>query len=115
MTAHSDGRGPNRVCTLAWIQIPIIQAPMTYIAGAQLADAADRAARNAGHRPDSRHGTDAGDDLRRASRVEVRYDNSFQEVKEVIEFLKASTQQPGTCPGTLAGALAALRGPHTSG
>ena len=30
---------PNRVCTLAQVDIPIIQAPMTYIAGAQLAAA----------------------------------------------------------------------------
>jgi enoyl-[acyl-carrier protein] reductase II len=30
---------PNRVCALAQIDIPIIQAPMTYIAGAQLAAA----------------------------------------------------------------------------
>jgi enoyl-[acyl-carrier protein] reductase II len=30
---------PNRVCELARIEIPIIQAPMTYIAGAQLAAA----------------------------------------------------------------------------
>src|ERR1700727_803836 len=30
---------PNRVCQLARIDIPIIQAPMTYIAGAQLAAA----------------------------------------------------------------------------
>ena len=29
----------NRICTLARIDIPIIQAPMTYIAGAQLAAA----------------------------------------------------------------------------
>ena len=29
----------NRVCQLAGIDIPILQAPMTYIAGAQLASA----------------------------------------------------------------------------
>ena len=34
---------PNRVCTLAHIDIPIIQAPMTYIAGAQLAAAVSNA------------------------------------------------------------------------
>src|ERR1700761_4923997 len=34
---------PNRVCELARIQIPIIQAPMTYIAGAQLAAAVSNA------------------------------------------------------------------------
>ena len=33
----------NRVCTLAHIDIPIIQAPMTYIAGAQLAAAVSNA------------------------------------------------------------------------
>jgi enoyl-[acyl-carrier protein] reductase II len=42
----TDGRGdpaPNRVCELAQIDIPIIQAPMTYIAGAQLAAAVSNA------------------------------------------------------------------------
>jgi enoyl-[acyl-carrier protein] reductase II len=34
---------PNRVCKLAQIDIPIIQAPMTYIAGAQLAAAVSSA------------------------------------------------------------------------
>ncbi len=34
---------PNRVCKLAQIDIPIIQAPMTYIAGAQLAAAVSNA------------------------------------------------------------------------
>ena len=34
---------PNRVCTLAHIDIPIVQAPMTYIAGAQLAAAVSNA------------------------------------------------------------------------
>jgi enoyl-[acyl-carrier protein] reductase II len=34
---------PNRVCELARIDIPIIQAPMTYIAGAQLAAAVSNA------------------------------------------------------------------------
>ncbi|OBA78244.1 2-nitropropane dioxygenase [Mycobacterium sp. 1164966.3] len=34
---------PNRVCDLARIDIPIIQAPMTYIAGAQLAAAVSNA------------------------------------------------------------------------
>jgi enoyl-[acyl-carrier protein] reductase II len=44
MTAtSSDGRSPNRVCKLAQIGIPIIQAPMTYIAGAQLAAAVSNA------------------------------------------------------------------------
>ena len=47
MTTGSGCPAPNRVCEVARIDIPIIQAPMTYIAGAQLADAADRAARNA--------------------------------------------------------------------
>ena len=42
------GTGPgspaaNRVCELAQIDIPIIQAPMTYIAGAQLAAAVSNA------------------------------------------------------------------------
>ena len=34
---------PNRVCELARIEIPIVQAPMTYIAGAQLAAAVSNA------------------------------------------------------------------------
>ena len=34
---------PNRVCELARIEIPIIQAPMTYIAGARLAAAVSNA------------------------------------------------------------------------
>ena len=38
-----DGPAPNRVCELANIDIPIIQAPMTYIAGAQLAAAVSSA------------------------------------------------------------------------
>jgi enoyl-[acyl-carrier protein] reductase II len=37
MIAGSGGPAPNRVCEVARIDIPIIQAPMTYIAGAQLA------------------------------------------------------------------------------
>jgi enoyl-[acyl-carrier protein] reductase II len=42
---HGVGAGPapNRVCELARIEIPIIQAPMTYIAGAQLAAAVSNA------------------------------------------------------------------------
>ena len=44
MNATSPGSpAPNRVCTLAHIDIPIIQAPMTYIAGAQLAAAVSNA------------------------------------------------------------------------
>ena len=44
MTAIVSGSpAPNRVCTLARIDIPIIQAPMTYIAGAQLAAAVSNA------------------------------------------------------------------------
>jgi enoyl-[acyl-carrier protein] reductase II len=44
MTATVSGSpAPNRVCTLAQIDIPIIQAPMTYIAGAQLAAAVSNA------------------------------------------------------------------------
>ncbi len=39
----SNNRVPNRVCWLARIDIPIIQAPMTYIAGAQLAAAVSNA------------------------------------------------------------------------
>lgn len=37
------GPAPNRVCELANIDIPIIQAPMTYIAGARLAAAVSSA------------------------------------------------------------------------
>ena len=43
MTAGSGGPAPNRVCDAARIDIPIIQAPMTYIAGAQLAAAVSNA------------------------------------------------------------------------
>jgi enoyl-[acyl-carrier protein] reductase II len=43
MTAGGGGPAPNRVCELAQIDIPIIQAPMTYIAGAQLAAAVSNA------------------------------------------------------------------------
>jgi enoyl-[acyl-carrier protein] reductase II len=43
MTADSGGAAQNRVCKLARIDIPIIQAPMTYIAGAQLAAAVSNA------------------------------------------------------------------------
>jgi len=43
MTADSGGAAQNRVCELARIDIPIIQAPMTYIAGAQLAAAVSNA------------------------------------------------------------------------
>jgi hypothetical protein len=43
-------------------------------------------------------------------RVIVGYDDLFQEVEHVTVWLPASTQQPETYPGTLAGALAALRG-----
>jgi enoyl-[acyl-carrier protein] reductase II len=43
MTADGGCRAPNRVCELARIDIPIIQAPMTYIAGAQLAAAVSSA------------------------------------------------------------------------
>ncbi len=39
MSAGSGSPAPNRVCELARIDIPIIQAPMTYIAGARLAAA----------------------------------------------------------------------------
>src|ERR1700727_1223506 len=39
----ASGGAPNRVCKLARIEIPIIQAPMTYIAGAQLAAAVSNA------------------------------------------------------------------------
>jgi enoyl-[acyl-carrier protein] reductase II len=37
MNAGSGSRAPNRVRKLARIEIPIIQAPITYIAGAKLA------------------------------------------------------------------------------
>ncbi|MEE3064566.1 MAG: nitronate monooxygenase [Actinomycetota bacterium] len=43
MTAGRVEPGTNRVCELARIDIPIIQAPMTYIAGAQLAAAVSNA------------------------------------------------------------------------
>lgn len=43
MSADGGGPAPNRVCELARIDIPIIQAPMTYIAGAQLAAAVSSA------------------------------------------------------------------------
>jgi enoyl-[acyl-carrier protein] reductase II len=43
MTAKSGSPAPNRVCEIARIDIPIIQAPMTYIAGAQLAAAVSNA------------------------------------------------------------------------
>ena len=39
MATGGGGPAPSRVCELARIDIPIIQAPMTYIAGAQLAAA----------------------------------------------------------------------------
>lgn len=43
MSAGGGEPAPNRVCGLAKIDIPIIQAPMTYIAGAQLAAAVSNA------------------------------------------------------------------------
>lgn len=43
MTTSGAGRAPNRICELAQIDIPIIQAPMTYIAGARLAAAVSNA------------------------------------------------------------------------
>jgi enoyl-[acyl-carrier protein] reductase II len=43
MAAQGGGPAPNRVCELAGIDVPIIQAPMTYIAGAQLAAAVSNA------------------------------------------------------------------------
>jgi enoyl-[acyl-carrier protein] reductase II len=43
MDTRGGGPAPNRVCELARIDIPIIQAPMTYIAGAQLAAAVSSA------------------------------------------------------------------------
>ena len=50
MTAGSGGPAPNRVCEVARIDIPIIQAPMTYIAGAQLAAASIQRRRAGDHR-----------------------------------------------------------------
>lgn len=38
-----DGGNGNRVCRLAGVEVPILQAPMTYIAGAQLASAVSNA------------------------------------------------------------------------
>jgi enoyl-[acyl-carrier protein] reductase II len=43
MTTAGAAHAPNRVCELAQIEIPIIQAPMTYIAGARLAAAVSNA------------------------------------------------------------------------
>lgn len=43
MTTGGPSPAPNRVCALARIDIPIIQAPMTYIAGTQLAAAVSNA------------------------------------------------------------------------
>ena len=43
MTTSGAGRAPNRICELAQIDIPIIQAPMPYIAGARLAAAVSNA------------------------------------------------------------------------
>ncbi|OBI13515.1 2-nitropropane dioxygenase [Mycobacterium sp. E2327] len=43
MAAQGGVPAPNRVCELARIDVPIIQAPMTYIAGAQLAAAVSNA------------------------------------------------------------------------
>jgi enoyl-[acyl-carrier protein] reductase II len=43
MTVGRGDAAANRVCELAQIDIPIIQAPMTYIAGAQLAAAVSNA------------------------------------------------------------------------
>src|SRR6201994_4063740 len=43
MTADRGEPAGNRVCELAQIDIPIVQAPMTYIAGAQLAAAVSNA------------------------------------------------------------------------
>lgn len=51
MTAGAPGPVPNRVCALARIDIPIMQAPMTYIAGAQLAAAVSNAGASASSRP----------------------------------------------------------------
>jgi len=44
-----------------------------------------------------------------ARRVSVRYDRSLQEVEDVTAWLPVSTNPQPTYPGTLAGALAALR------
>lgn len=43
MNAGNGSSAPNRVCALAGVDIPILQAPMTYIAGAQLAAAVSNA------------------------------------------------------------------------
>jgi enoyl-[acyl-carrier protein] reductase II len=43
MVAGGGVPAPNRICALAKIDVPIIQAPMTYIAGAQLAAAVSNA------------------------------------------------------------------------
>src|ERR1700755_2006009 len=43
MTGTSGAPAPNRICAAARIDIPIIQAPMTYIAGARLAAAVSNA------------------------------------------------------------------------
>src|ERR1700744_452112 len=44
MTPRAPGTpAPNRICLLARVEIPIIQAPMTYIAGAPLAAAVSNA------------------------------------------------------------------------
>ncbi len=43
MTTGGARRALNRVCELAQIEIPILQAPMTYIAGARLAAAVSNA------------------------------------------------------------------------
>ncbi|MGO9746153.1 MAG: NAD(P)H-dependent flavin oxidoreductase [Mycobacterium sp.] len=43
MNAGNVGPAPNRVCELARVDIPIIQAPMTYIAGTRLAAAVSNA------------------------------------------------------------------------
>ncbi|BDB42454.1 MULTISPECIES: NAD(P)H-dependent flavin oxidoreductase [Mycobacterium] len=43
MTEHTWNPAANRVCALARVDIPIIGAPMTYIAGAQLAAAVSNA------------------------------------------------------------------------
>lgn len=42
-TEETRASGTNRLCALARVDIPIIQAPMTYIAGAQLAAAVSNA------------------------------------------------------------------------
>ena len=43
MIGFGGNAAPNRICELAQIDIPIIQAPMTYIAGARLAAAVSNA------------------------------------------------------------------------